>query len=736
MGDDKLQAAKRRYDAGVRNELDPDELGRIALIVEQAARDGRDFEAARHYAELAVQHYRGAGDAGRVVRAQRRLAGALLRLQDWARALPLVDEVGRAPDERDVELPKAAESDEPKSRALELGRALVAWASATNPAWVVIWGALFDAFSHDPVARELERRFANLLGRRNADVARKLSSYGFHDAALRAADRGAKSTRSSGADWLERGKAQEARGELAAAYESYWTAAECFEKAYDRSTNTYRDEEVDSDTARYLAGEDRFDHRASEAWRAAASCAFDLGSRSKMTAAYDRELLRRFDRAEREALAALRAAVAQERTSDALELVNRTFRYSRGGTPEIRGLLARNIEEHVAAKRYREAVAVHDGILDAIATTWGETSGAYLAARLDLARMLLEIGWIGEARPIVAELTAEVSDLDADHSFMKACVAARGRIEAGKDLELLECVHTRRFETARERWARMRELLAAGASLSAADAAGDTVLHYAARLRTADAGWLVRALLAAGANRETKNAAGETALAVAARNPSQVVDAVEALWVEGASWALELAATHGNHVTVARLHSLGAASAPSVGARPMPDDAQLVEFALRVAAATGDASLVDSAFSGTLGGAEPVRRQLSAFCAHGGVHAMHLRFGGPEADKLVAELVYTIASHQILETLLSEDWPRFVREDLGLLRAAIPADVEDALGDEEQLLRSLELDFRCAAFDVAPPAIRDKAKRVDFGKADEAAPAQKKAPRRARKSSG
>src|SRR5688572_18899932 len=106
MGQGKLEAAKQRYQRGLRSELDPDELGRIALIVEQAAREARDFAAARDHAELAAQHYRDAGDQGRSVGAKRRLAGALLVLRDWTRALPLVDDVARAPDERNIDLPK------------------------------------------------------------------------------------------------------------------------------------------------------------------------------------------------------------------------------------------------------------------------------------------------------------------------------------------------------------------------------------------------------------------------------------------------------------------------------------------------------------------------------------------------------------------------------------------------------------------------------------------------------
>lgn len=732
MGQDKLEAAKQRYARGLRSELDPDELGRIALIVEEAARGARDFAAARDHAELAARHYRDAGDQGRSVRARRRLAGALFVLRDWTRALPLVDDVARAPDERDVDLPKLQGLADPKERALELARALVAWASSASPKWVVIWGALFDAFSKEPIGGELERRFSARLGKRNADVARDLRAHGFHVAALRAARQGARATPTSGADWLELANAQDAGNDLAGAYESYCAAAECFERAYSPRSNTYADEDVDPDTAIHLAGEDRFNGKASGAWLEAASCAFHLGDRAKLTAAYDREILLRLDAKERKALPALRAALAEDRTADALDIVRRDFRYSKGGTPEIRAVLERTIAEHVAARRFREAIAVHEEILDAIATTWGEASPAHLVARLDLATRLVELGRIGDARPLLEGLATELDDLAADHPFVQACTAARSRVESSRDAELLECAQTTRFTTARERLARMRELLARGASLVAADAAGDTALHLAARLRAADSGRLVRALLDAGAPRSAKNAAGETPLAVAVAHPAQVTDVVEALWEDGASWALELAAARGHLVTAARLLRLGAGPAPAALSRSWPEDAGLVEFALRVSAATGDSSIVDAAFSDSLPGVDVIRHHLSAFCAHAGAQAMRARFGGADAERVIAELVYTIAGDEILETLVKEDWPRFVREDLGLLRASIPGDIDDELGDEDELLPTLEMAFRSAAFDASPPAIHARAKRADFGKPEEDAPKKKPAKRKRR----
>src|SRR6185503_10346235 len=120
MANEKLEAAKRRYASGRANELDPDELGRIALIVVEAAVKAREFEIARQHAELAVGHYVEARDEARVVRAKRRLAGALLALQEWATALPLVDEVCAAPDERDLELSRLDDLEDPKARAVEL----------------------------------------------------------------------------------------------------------------------------------------------------------------------------------------------------------------------------------------------------------------------------------------------------------------------------------------------------------------------------------------------------------------------------------------------------------------------------------------------------------------------------------------------------------------------------------------------------------------------------------------
>jgi hypothetical protein len=731
MGQDKLEAAKKRYARGLQSELDPDELGRIALIVEEAARQARDFAAARDHAELAARHYRDAGDQGRSVRARRRLAGALLLLRDWTRALPLVDDVARAPDERDVDLPKLEGLADPKELALERARAHVAWASSASPRWAVIWGALFDAFSTEPIGDELERRFTARLGKRSADVASQLCADGFYLGALRAARHGTRANPTSGADWLELANAQDASDDLAGAYESYCAAAACFEQAYSPASNTYDDEEVDPDTAFHLMREDRFNYKAADAWREAASCAFHLGDRAKLTAAYDREILLRFHAKERKALPALRAALAEDRAADALEIVRRELRHSKGGTPEIRAVLERSIAEHVAAKRFREAIAVHQEILEAIAITWGERSPAYLVAQLDLATRLIELGRIGDARAVLEELATELDELSADHPFVQACTAARARVESSQDVELLECMQTTRFTTARERLARMRELLARGASLAAADAAGDTVLHFAARLRAADSGWLVRALLDVGASRSAKNAAGETALAVAVANAAQVTDVVEALWEDGASWALELAAAKGHLVTVARLRSLGASPAPAAFSRPLPRGG-LVEFALRVSAATGDSSIVDTAFSDDPPGVDVVRRHLSAFCAQAGAQAMRVRFGGADAERVIAELAYTIASDQILETLVREDWPRFACEDLGLLRASIPGDIDDELGDEDELLPSLEMAFRSAAFDASPPAIRARAKRADFGKPEDDAPPKKPAKRKRR----
>jgi hypothetical protein len=714
VANEKVDAAKKRYERGLKSELDPDELGRIALIVEETARVTGEFETARHYAELAVGHYSDVQDEKLVVHAKRRLAAALFMVRDWDAALPLVDAVMREPEGRDAVLSKADGIKDPKARAIELARALVTWGSASTPGWVVVWGALWDAFSGDPIASELERRLNSLLRSNNADAAGKLRMYGFPAAAAHAATGGAKKTPSSGAEWLELAAAQRAQRKLAAAYDSFCEAARHFEKTYDRKSNAYTDEEVDEDRARYLRGEDRFDHKASRAWRDAAECAFRIGDRAKMDAAYDRELLRRFDVRESKAIGEVRAALAAGRKDDALDLVRAKMRFSKCGTPEVRALMRGVIEEHVAAGRIGEALAVHDEILHAVATTWGKDSPAYPIAELDLASTLVDVGYVGQARPIVESVAKTIKEAAGEDPF--GCVSMLAKIDAAKGVELLECVRSTRFSTAKERLARIDALVASGAKVATTDGAGDNVLHHAARLRAADSGWLVHELVEAGAPRDAKNAAGEKPIDVAATNPAEVADAVEALFEKDASSALDIAAANGNLVTVARLLSLGAGPAPAALARPFPKDARLVEFALRVARKTGSTEIVDAAFSDAPPDVHDVRKHVLAFAAHAGEDMMKARFGGADREKLIAELVYTISSDEILETLVKEDWTRFAREDLALLRASIPADIDDELGDEKELIAESTRAFRSAAFDASPPEIREEARLADFGK--------------------
>ncbi len=716
MAGDKVEAAKRRYASGVANELDPDELGRIALIVVDIAREARAFDVARQHAELAVKHYRDAKDEARVRRSMRRLAGALLMLRDWDAALPLIDEIALLPEEREAELPKVDGLKDPKERALEYARALVAWVTGTHPDWTMVWGALMDAFSDDPIAEELERRFTERLGgKKNADLASKLTTRGFRKAAARAAGLGTKSGPTTGPEWAELARAQRASRDLAKAYESHLAAADAFKKSFSWKSNTYAEDDWDEDTRARLFKEDRFDYKGSDHLRDAAECAFRLGDRAKLVTAYDLHHLHRMRGDEKKALARVRALVAEGRKDEALDVVRTELRYDKGGTPELRALFGDAIAAHVAAGRWDEAVGLQREILDANATRWGKPSPAYVVAQLDLAKLLVERGYVGEARPLLEEVSEALGD--ANHAIARECHDALARVEREKDVELLECVKTARFSTAKERLARMRELLAKGASIATADAAGDTVLHHVARLRAADSGWLTRALIDAGASRTAKNAAGETALDVAAGNSAQVVDAVEALWDKDAAAgtaAIAIASARGNLVTVARLLALGArpdGPLPPPLARGMPEDPGMIEFALRV----GDTSLVDAALSGAEPSADDVRRQLVAFAARAGERAMSCRFAGETREKLIAELVYTIASTEILETLVREDWPPFVREDLGLLRASIPVDVDDELGDEADLLAELELAFRRAAFDASPPELRARANRAAFG---------------------
>jgi hypothetical protein len=727
MANDKLEAAKKRYANALRNELDADELGRIALVVVEAARDARDFAVAKDHAELAVRHYGDAHDEKLTVRSKRRLAGVLLAMHDFDAALPLIDEVSRAPEERDMELPKLDGLTSAADRAIEIARAHVASASSADPKWALAWGALMEAFAGQPIASELERRFATRLGKKNADIAKTLNAYKFHKAAARAVGAGTTSTPTNAGDWLERALAQRRSGDRAAAYDSFCAAAERFEKSYSRETNWYEDEDLDDDTRDRLLHEDRHNWKAADAWREAAECAFVLGDRRKMDAAYDRETLVGLRPDGRKALEDVRKAIAEGRTEDALDVVRARLRYDKGGTPELRALLSRVIAEHVAAGRLREAIAVHDEILDANATSWGETAPAYIVAQLDVAQLLVDNGCVGEARPILQEVSTAISDALAtaakesaakNNAIARACADALAKVESSKGVELLECVYSPRFTTAQDRVARIRELLASGASIATTDGAGDTVLHHAARLRGADSGRLVRSLVEAGAARSTANAAGQTALDVAAANAAQVADAVEALWDRKTtpSAALEIAASKGHLVTIARLVSLGAGPAPSALSRPFPKDTGVLEFALRAARATGDQSVVDAAFSGAPLAVADVRRHMEAFAEHGARAAMQARFGAANAEKLVAELVYTIASDQILETLVREDWSRFAREDLGLLRASIPADVDDELGEEREILATLETAFRRAAYEASPLAIREGAKRADFVK--------------------
>jgi hypothetical protein len=230
----------------------------------------------------------------------------------------------------------------------------------------------------------------------------------------------------------------------------------------------------------------------------------------------------------------------------------------------------------------------------------------------------------------------------------------------------------------------------------------------------------VRALVESGASRDAKNAAGQRPVDVAAANSAEVADAVEALWTKDASSALDIAATNGNLVIVARLLSLGAGPAPAALSRPFPEDAGLVELALRVARKTGTTDLVDAAFGDELPGVDDVRKHMLAFAARAAQDAMKARFGGADRDELIAELVYTIRSDEILETLVKEDWARFAREDLALLRASIPADIDDELGDEEAVAAEIALAFRGAAFDASPPEIRTNARRADFGRDERA----------------
>src|SRR6185295_3469056 len=131
---------------------------------------------------------------------------------------------------------------------------------------------------------------------------------------------------------------------------------------------------------------------------------------------------------------------------------------------------------------------------------------------LDLANLLIDIGCVGEARPLLESVWAALDELgarDDDHPFAEAHARALARVTTAKDVELLECVQTARFTTAKERLARIRELLASGASIAATDASGDGMLHHAARLRAADTALLVRALVDAGASRSAANAAGQ-----------------------------------------------------------------------------------------------------------------------------------------------------------------------------------------------------------------------------------
>jgi hypothetical protein len=125
---------------------------------------------------------------------------------------------------------------------------------------------------------------------------------------------------------------------------------------------------------------------------------------------------------------------------------------------------------------------------------------------------------------------------------------------------------------------------------------------------------------------------------------------------------------------------------------------------------------VDATFGSAPPGVDDVRKHLLAFAARAGEDAMKARFGGADREKLIAELVYTIRSDEILETLVKDDWARFAREDLALLRGSIPGDIDDELGDEKALTDDISRAFRSAAFDASPPAIRKNAKLADFGK--------------------
>ncbi len=741
MADNTLEAAKRRYSAALADGLDPEECARIALLTADRARDARDFETARHHAQRAVEHLRQAGVARGRVRAQRKLAGALLQLRQWEEALPLLDEVLAAPDEPQAELPSLKPDMSAQERALEDARALAAWGSGALPQWTSVWGQLADAFADQAIAPELERRFLASVGRAmrgkrrlDANLLGALRAQGYPRAALLAAQAALRQGAREGWLQVELGLAQEATGNPRAAYDSLCAGAVSLEAAPPGG------DEEDDDEGR---DEDAFASEAFEAWLDAVRCAVRLGDRAKMRTAYDRAALLRMDPGERAAYERLRtqARAPEASRTQALEEVLRTdLRFYATDVPEGRDVLRRVLTEHLEARREASALALLEEVLESKATVWGDTSPAYHLACFDLGKLLLRVGAVSRARPVLRDALeglrawAEEEDvpLDDAHPFVAMCLRALAEVEKAVDTELLEAVRTDSLHTVGERLERIRELLARGASLQARDADGDTALHHAARRPEADADALVRALLDLGASCTTPNARGALPLHLAIAQPADAPDLVQALCAEGLLRSeprpLRLAAEHGRAVVVARLLALGAAPEEASGgvhdpvvqrllAQAPRAPAPLLEFAVRVSHTTGNSTPLEAQLSGaTLSEAE-VHPLLLGFCAHLGRAAMERRFGEPEAgEKAVKKLLEENVQAEALERVVAPEWEHASRGQVALLLRSLPPDVRARLGEEAQLLAGLERGFRASAYDAAPPALRKAADPARYGK--------------------
>lgn len=382
-----------------------------------------DYAEARRFAESALEHFVAESDEPNKNSIERALAGALMHLREWDRALRLLDDALRVRhpifgSRWDVGVTVVRRIADPEEAVINEAANVARWASADTPEWVRALGALAEAFADEEIRGELSRRFEAGLERiAGSDkpldgfevVIRQLRERSSLHSARVAAERGVAAAPDD--SWIRSVAGNLARdlGDHHTAYRHFRCSADLLERKGDLAASLAW---ATAGDAAALLG--KFEE-ADDAFRRARDLVHDDSSRRNL----DFYLARSFR--ERDSASARERAYAlfNELAADPALLGNSAL-----GSSILDLLLGLLMLE-----KSPEAVAVQQRMLDAKLALWGEAPPAWLE-RHNLGVVYAAFGNCEEARALFEDARQRLRTAFGEaHPHVRRCDASLAKLE-------------------------------------------------------------------------------------------------------------------------------------------------------------------------------------------------------------------------------------------------------------------------------------------------------------------